>query len=313
MLVRSRVTARRSSAAVAVVAAAAVGLSACGGSAAKPRPDLLFVSSRSGVYAIYEMNADGSMQRRVTSGHSGDASTATGLFYEIEPSWSPDGKSIAFASRRGGISDIYVMDAKGKNVRQLTLSVGGMHPTWSPDGKRIAFAGGPVSHLEVIPSAGGTARRITGDTTTERDPAWSPDGRWLAYARTRLDDSTRSDIWLVHPDGSGGHQLSRLDRATYTPAWSPRGDVLAFASDSGGELAIYTIGANGKGLSRIRSSQGGIDPAWSPDGRTIAYSRDGAIITVSSTGANESTLTDPKDNDSSPAWNPVQDTARKGS
>src|SRR5262245_31077837 len=94
--------------AVACVAA----LSGCG-SSKRPRPDMVFVSSRSGVYAIYAMNADGGRQRRLSHTEPGKSSSPDDLFFQIQPAWSPDGGSIAFSSKRTGTSQIYVMRAGG--------------------------------------------------------------------------------------------------------------------------------------------------------------------------------------------------------
>ncbi len=295
-----------------LAASAAVALSGCGGSSAKPRPDLLFVSTRSGVYDIYEMNADGSLQRRVTSGSSGNASTPKGLYYEFDPAWSPDGKSIAFASRRNGLSSIYVMDVSGRNVRQLTSArTDDTHPSFSPDGKEIAFQRG--LHVWVMKADGTGAHRITRDTAAERDPAWSPDGRWIAYSRGISDASVR-EIWLVHPDGSEGHTLTSLNGSASAPAWSPDSTRIAFSDDA--QVAgprLWAIGVNGKGARRLTTSTTDeIDPAWSPQGTTIAFSSDGAIVAIPVSSTVVTTLTDTKNNDSSPAWNPVQAPAKKG-
>jgi len=74
-----------------------------------------------------------------------------------------------------------------------------------------------------------------------------------------------------------------------------------------------TVGADGKGLRRlVRSPPDAFEPAWSPDGSEIAFSREGAIVVTTLAGV-ERQLTDPEDNDSSPAWNPKPETDKEGS
>jgi Tol biopolymer transport system component len=285
----------------------------CGGSG-DPGNDLLFVSTRDGDYAIFGMDADGGSQGRLTD-ERGDTSTNAGIEFQIEPAWSPDGRRIAFASAREGSFDIYVMAADGTDSTRLTTSrVNDRRPSWSPDGTRIVFARSvDESQLFVMNADGTGARRVTDDAGAESEPAWSPDGEWIAYVRRQPGTELR-EIWLVRPDGSDRRRLTRLNGLAYAPAWSPDGERIAFSADRGDKrYAIWTIGVDGTGLRRVTPA--GIDafePAWSPDGRLLAFSRDGAIVTVDEEG-NEVQVTDPQNNDSSPAWNPRSDVEKEES
>jgi TolB protein len=156
---------------------------------------------------------------------------------------------------------------------------------------------------------GSGAHRITHDDAPEGNPAWSPDGRWLAYSR-QLRENVR-ELWLVHPDGSQAHALTKLDVESTAPAWSPDGNRIAFQSNRGSSrIGLFVIGRDGRGLRRLtpRTDEDEFDPAWSPDGKTIAFSRDGAIVTLA--GGTEQVVTNPRDNDSSPAWNPRPETEK---
>ena len=301
-----------------VLATCAVGLlllaSGCGGSGGPTGDDLAFVSSRDDYYAIYLMDADGSGDGRLTD-DEGDAATAAGIQWQTDPAWSPDGTRIAFASAREGSFDIYVVSSDGTGTSRLTST--GDHdrgPSWSPDGRRIAFSrssdGGKVW---VMNTDGTGARRLTDDLAEEGEPAWSPDGRWIAYSHRATGTDIR-EIRVARPDGSGQRNVTSLRAKSYAPDWAPDSQRLAFSADSeGARYDIYTIGLDGERLRRlVPSAEDAFEPAWSPDGSEIAFSRDGAIV-VATLAGDERQLTDPQDNDSSPAWNPSPATDQEGS
>ena len=288
-------------------------VSGCGGSG-PTGDDIAFVSSRDAYYAIYLMDANGSGQGRLT-GEGGDPSTAEGVQFQTDPAWSPDGTLIAFASAREGSFDIYIVNADGTGTRRLTSSnANDQGPTWSPDGSRIAFSrSSDGGHVWVMNADGTGARRLTDELAEEGEPSWSPDGRWVAYTH-RASGSDVREIWGARPDGSGRHGVTSLGAKCYAPTWSPDSKHLAFsANPDSARYDIYTSGVDGKDLRRpVRSEADAFEPAWSPDGSEIAFSRDGAIFVTTLVGV-ERQLTDPQDNDSSPAWNPSPATGKEGS
>ncbi|MGZ4381229.1 MAG: hypothetical protein ACXVZ2_04505 [Gaiellaceae bacterium] len=277
-------------------------LAGCGGSA-KPRPDLAFVSTRSGVYAVYVMNNDGSRQRRLTKVPSA-ASSPENLFYQVDPAWSPDGKQIAFASTRSGISAIWVMNADGSGAKLLSSGPhGASHPSWSPDGKQIVFGGANHTGLYVMDADGSHVHRLGRDSAKVAFPAWSPKGSLIAFSRT-APNTPITELWVVHPDGKGLRRVTSLASTVSSPSWAPDGKQLAFAAPVRGQYEIYKTNLDGSGLKRLTASAAeDIDPAWSPDGKLIAFSRDGAIDTVD-LAFTVHALTNGKGNDSSPAWKP---------
>lgn len=198
--------------AAALAAILALSLAACAGNDEPAAPGLVFVSTRDGDYAIYSMDADGGGEERLTEGKA-DPSTPQGLFFQIDPAVSPDGKLIAFASKRGGTFDLYAMATDGTGTRRLTSTPDDDgHPTWSPDGRQIAFERGIPGDLYVMNADGSGARRIGDDTAPELQPAWSPDGRWIAYLSDR---SGEYEVWLRPADGSGPERRVTNDGNTW--------------------------------------------------------------------------------------------------
>jgi dipeptidyl aminopeptidase/acylaminoacyl peptidase len=203
------------------------------------------------------MNADGSGRVRLTS-HFGSVSG---------PAWSPDGSKIAFASDQSGRSEIYVVNADGSHLVQLTTT-GGFAPSWSPDGTRIAV-GIKITDVLQEPSAfvmdaadgGNVVPLMPGE-----DPAWSPDGSVIALATcpTVVCDPDGYRLTLIHPDGSGAATLDAVTGA-HEPAWAPDGSRIALRREMPENLfgGIYTVNPDGSGIVHLLSPSGYL-PSWGP-------------------------------------------------
>ena len=172
-------------------------------------------------YEIYVMDADGNNQQRLTDND----------FYDTHPSWSPDGKRIAFMSRRDGhfigefglSSEIYVMDADGKNTRRLTNNrKRDLSPSWSPDGKWIVFSadrkGDDVNHeIYVMDADGKNTRRLTNNRVDDLSPSWSPDGKHIVFAS--YDGNHKGAIYVMDNDGGNQQKLTNNPHLDGDPAW----------------------------------------------------------------------------------------------
>jgi Tol biopolymer transport system component len=138
---------------------------------------------------------------------------------DFYPSYSPDGKRIAFVSDRSGSREIWISDAEGSNSVQLT-SLGATvlyGPRWSSDGSDIGFAAVlGQQHAYLVNAKGGKPRRLTASSAQDDWPFWSPDGRWIYF---NSDRSGRNEVWRMPSRGGEAVQITRneADMAAESP------------------------------------------------------------------------------------------------
>ena len=221
-------------------------------------------------------NAQG---RRAGSGQRGAEPGPLAAYSATEPSWSRDGKLIAFTSDRAGGEDLYVMNADGSNIRRITSTPEPEHyPVWSPDGKQIAFFGAPDGKGGIyVMNADGSSRRLVAltDGDNPNRAAWSPDGKRLAFVARQGSDWSSDQIMLIKLDGTGLEKLPGAGPRDAMPAWSPDGSQIAFVSIRGGNADILVTALSGVGVRRVSADT--VDemfPTWSPDGKRIAFMAD---------------------------------------
>lgn len=196
-----------------------------------------------------------------------------------DPAISPDGKVLAFRSKRDGTWNIYTMptDGEGSATRLTRGMIYSGAPVWSPDGKRIAFEAYARGDLDIwVMNADGTQAIDLTENEKAHDfaPAWSPDGKWIAFTSWRTGSK---QLFLVAADckkACAATNLSQNKFDEHSPAWSPDGKQLAFVSDRDGQRAIYIADFVNGALQNIRrlTFSGWDDaPAWAPDGKWIAF------------------------------------------
>ncbi len=219
---------------------------------------------------IYVINANGSGLTQLTTEPGND----------FDPSWSPDGKRIAYRSIRDGNSEIFVMNADGSGKANLTNHPEeDLAPVWLPDGTKIAFSSyrEGLSTMWLMDLDGSNPQRI-GQVNGEY-MTWSPDGTQLAFDYQTFTAS-EFDVWVMNADRSDAHALAEGEGSQQGAAWSPDGTKIAFQSTrdnqvQAGNLAplpdIWIMNVDGSGQTRLTHS-GGERPVWSPDGKYILFS-----------------------------------------
>ena len=284
---------------------------------------IAFSSKRDGNYEIYVMDINGNNQRRLTNNRHGD----------WDPSWSPDGKRIVFASERDGhvqvkqgwpTSEIYVMDADGGNLLNLTNNPhDDREPSWSPDGKRIVFMSDrdePLLYFDiyVMDADGGNLQRLTENRKDDRDPSWSPDSKRIVFRARREGHFENKfaityEIYVMDADGGNQQRLTENRKNDMFPSWSPDGKRITFASDRKGDLVnydIYVMDTDGGNLQRLTENRvHDWYPSWSPDSKRIAFASDRKgdlqnfdIYVMDADGGNQQRLTNNPHDDWSPSW-----------
>ena len=217
---------------------------------------------------------------------------------------------IAFTSNRDGNDEIYVMNADGSGLTNLTNNPAADGAAfWSRDGKRIAFTSNRDGNSEVyVMSADGSNQtRLTNNPREDAVDDWSPDGKRILF-HTDRDGSL--DVYVMNADGSGQTNLTNSPASDEIPDWSPDGTKIAFMSDREGNPEIYVMDADGSNPTRLTNSPGvDLFPNWSPDGKKIAFYSDrdgnGEIYVMDVDGSNQINLS----NNPSEDWSPVTWTA----
>jgi TolB protein len=266
---------------------------------------------------IYVMNVDGTNPRRLTA--NGPGSIAL-------PAWSPDSTKIAFSAFRGCDREDYVINADGTN-RVLLQKLRGCGrgtwdrwwPSWSPDGTKIAFPAYDSSlAIHVLHPDGNDPKLYTplGDRAHDYKwwVSWSPDGRKIGFV-ARSGTGHGQGIYVMNADGSGIKQLAEFSSTSehVLAAWSPKGDMIAFASkfsaESHGIPEIYVIDVDSSNLRRLTDTPAAEGhPSWSPDGTTLVFASRRAgnweIYTMNADGTEPQRLTHTPQSEAAPSWSP---------
>ena len=220
-----------------------------------------------------------------------------------EPAWSPDGRFLAYTTEERGNLDIVVHPlGGGQPIWAVDHAADDAQPTWSPDGNRLAFVSardrsGRLSagvgfgdltpyllatggDIFVAPALGGPAEKLVEDAYY---PTWSPQGDLIAYQA--LHEGYPS-IWLIGVDGTGRRPIASygardpqrgvLTELRYHPAWSPDGELLAYAArvtrDRAQVDVLRVVTPEGDHLAEFDTPGQPHSPAWSADGGHVYYS-----------------------------------------
>jgi Tol biopolymer transport system component len=285
-----------------LIAAVWVGCVGMALSAAEDEGRIVWASTRAGDgrLNLWAIGPDGTGATRVTRG----------FVQAMYPSISPDGERIAFSSMDTGVWFIYLIDADGTDLVQLT-DFSSAVPHWSPDGVRLVFNSDHDDEPKDTPDLWGMAVDGTGLVEyVDRPPSadfngrWSPDGKRILFVSNR---DGNYNLYALTVDGGGLERLTWHNGSEFNPRWSPDGKRIAFVSDRRGNLDIYVMNVDGTGTARL-TDHPGLDraPAWSPDGTRIVFESDRAghpdLWIMNADGSDPRALTNDEAIDLQPDW-----------
>jgi Tol biopolymer transport system component len=302
---------------LALVAIAGVAIVSGPAQATFPGVDGRIAFSDSTTGQIYAINPDGSGLVQLTNVHDDK--------FAQWPEWSPDGTHIVFDSNMSGDHRLWVMDADGGHKR-LVPDVGhrssDLVAVYTPDGKRLVFTRCSTNACAIysIGVDGHHRKALTplqGPPFEVFDywPSVSPDGKWIAFQRFNQNvNGIISQVYVMGPDGSDPHPITRPRLEAGVPDFSPDGNRIGFTSTCCklGEN-IYTMSTDGTDVHKLTSEHfphSSYASSYSPSGARMAYLNDDAypdlccvdLFVMQSDGTQQTLLSTGLDGIQSAAW-----------
>jgi TolB protein len=254
-------------------------------------------------FMLYVCDADGENRLAIATSHEP----------LMSPSWSPDGKRLAFVGYTHGRSGIFIQDVDSyrlENNGQPIIAERGINgaPAWSPDGTKLALTLSYESNpdIYVMDLATKSLHRITTDSAIDTEANWSPDGRTLAFISDR---GGLPQIYTASADGGPQTRLTYQGIRNEQPRYSPDGKTLALVDNDGSGYRIGLFDLQRKSLRLVSTGPRDEGPNFAPNGQFVVYTTQGAggeeLATVSVDGRVRQVLSD-QGNVREPSWSPFR-------
>ncbi|MBQ0959604.1 Tol-Pal system protein TolB [Ideonella sp. 4Y11] len=221
----------------------------------------------------YVTRGGGRYQLRITDadGEGGQVALASAEPI-ISPSWSPDGRELAYVSFETRKAVVWVQDLQSGARRQLANFKGtNSAPAWSPDGRELAVTlsreGG--SQVFLIGRDGGSPRRITHSSAIDTEAVFSPDGKQIYFVSDR---GGSPQIYRQSLGGGGAERVTFQGGYNISPALSPDGRTLAYVTRLGGnQFRVMALELASGQVSAVSDTSDDERPTFAPNGRFLIY------------------------------------------
>ena len=238
---------------------------------------IAFLSRQNKGTEIFVVDFDGENLKQVTNDKT----------LNLTPTWSPNGRWLAYTSYAGNNPDLVMIDNFGEKPKRTLLYLSGLNsaPSWSPVDDRLTLVLSKDENSEIYTlSNNRTLRRLTRHFNIDTSPTWSPDGKKIAFTSDRSGRGA-PQIYIMDAhegDKAGVQRISFNSSYNDNPAWSPDGDKIAYTSRVGKRFQIKIYDLITKSSAVLTKGRGNNEqPTWSPDGRFIAYRhKDGSRIST---------------------------------